>query len=82
MRSLMTAAVASIAVSSFASNASAAFDTYNRPVNPVAANTHTIGSASTGGGGGKAVSAGGGGGGGKIAPHCAPGARGRACHRP
>lgn len=81
MRSLMIAAIASIAVLSFASNASAAFDTYNRPSNPVAANTHPIGSASTGGGGGKAVSAGGGGGG-KIAPHCAPGARGKACHRP
>jgi hypothetical protein len=78
MRSLIVAAVVAL---TFASGANAAqVDYFNKSTNPLAAHGR-IGSASGGGGGGKASSySGGSGGAGKVA-HCAPGAKGKACHK-
>jgi hypothetical protein len=77
MRSLIIVAVVAL---TFASGANAAqVDYFNKTHTPLA--TGRIGSATGGGGGGKASAYEGGGmGSGKVA-HCAPGAKGKACHK-
>jgi hypothetical protein len=78
MRSLIVAAVVAL---TFASGAHAAqVDYFNKNTTPLAGNVHGIGPASMGGGSGTGK-AGAGGGGGKISAHCAPGAKGKACHK-